>query len=145
VRRGWMGVSVQDSSPQVVADYGLLNPRGVVVTDVAEGGPASRAGLRVGDVIEGMDAGRVERAHMLRWQVAARGVGHSVTLRVRRGEKPLRMRVKLEELPGELAPLVPAVASPAPGASPDDESATGGSGLGEQPGGQAPAPNPASH
>jgi serine protease Do len=115
------------------------------VTDVQEGGPASRAGLKVGDVIEGMDAGRVERAHKLRWQVAARGVGHSVVLRVRRGERPLRMRVKLEELPGEVEPLAPAVATPSQGAPPADEPATGGSGPGEQPGGQTPAPDPASH
>ncbi|HEX8436202.1 S1C family serine protease [Archangium sp.] len=145
VRRGWMGVSVQDSSPQVVQSYGLLNPKGVVVTDVQEGGPASRAGLKVGDVIEGMDSGRVERAHKLRWQVAARGVGHSVVLRVRRGEKPLRMRVKLEELPGEVEPLTPAVAAPSQGFPLADEPATGGSGQGGQPGEQAPAPDTASH
>jgi serine protease Do len=147
VRRGWMGVSVQDSNPEMVETYGLRNPRGVVVTDVKEDSPASRAGLKVGDVIEGLDTGRVERAHKLRWQVAARGVGHSVMLRVRRGERPLRMRVKLEELPGEeLEPLTPAVAAPSKRAPPSEEPATGGSGQGGgQPGEQAPAPDTASH
>lgn len=143
VRRGWMGIKVDDSTPEVIETYGLAHARGVVVTDVAEGGPASRAGLRVGDVIEGLDSSRVERAHNLRWQVAARGVGHSVMLRVRRGNKPLRLRVRLEDLPNEGEPLVPAVASPSqgPGPHPAGEPGTGGSGAGEQPGGQAPAPD----
>jgi serine protease Do len=142
VRRGWMGISVDDSTPRVIETYGLAHARGVVVTDVVQGGPASRAGLKVGDIIEGMDTGRVERAHKLRWQVAARGVGHSVMLRVRRGQKPLKLRVRLEDLPDEGESLVPEMASPSqgPGAHPAGEAGTGGSGAGGQPGEQAPAP-----
>ncbi|MFE8601160.1 S1C family serine protease [Archangium violaceum] len=102
VRRGWMGVSVLDCSPDAIEAYGLANARGVVVSEVTDGGPASRAGLQVGDVIEGLDTGKVERAAKLRWQVAARGVGRSVVLRVRRGERPLKLRVRLEELPAEV-------------------------------------------
>jgi serine protease Do len=75
----------------------------VIVSNVDEAGPAERAGLRVGDVIVGLDTGRVERAHKLRWQVAARGVGKSVVLSVRRGNQPLKLRVKLEELPTDVA------------------------------------------
>ncbi len=142
VRRGWMGISVDDPTPRIIETYGLTRARGVVVTDVVEGGPASRAGLRVGDIIEGMDSGRVERAHRLRWQVAAQGVGHSVMLRVRRGEKPLRVRVRLEDLPEEAESLLPAVATPSqgPGAHPAGEPGTGGGGSGGQPAEQAPAP-----
>jgi serine protease Do len=143
VRRGWMGVSVQDCTPTVVEAYGLLHARGVVVSEVQDGGPASRAGLQVGDVIEGLDTGRVERAHKLRWQVAARGVGRNVVLHVRRGEKPLTLRVKLEDMPGELEPLAPAVATQAYG--PPEAPGTGGSGAegqanGRAPGGKAPTP-----
>jgi serine protease Do len=143
VRRGWMGVSVQDCTPPVVEAYGLLHARGVVVSEVQDGGPASRAGLQVGDVIEGLDTGRVERAHKLRWQVAARGVGRNVVLHVRRGEKPLTLRVKLEDMPGEEEPLAPAVATPLYG--PAEAPGTGGSGTegqanGRAPGGKAPTP-----
>jgi len=141
VRRGWMGISVDDSTPGVIETYGLAHAPGVVVTDVKEGGPASRAGLRVGDVIEGLDSGRVERAHKLRWQVAARGVGHSVMLRVRRGDKPLKLRVKLEEPPEDGGLIAPAVATPSrkPEAQPAGEPDTGVGGSGGQPGEQAPA------
>ncbi|MGZ3457209.1 MAG: S1C family serine protease [Archangium sp.] len=144
VRRGWMGVSVQDPTPDIVEAYGLAHPRGVVVSEVAEGGPASRAGLQVGDVIEGLDTARVERAHKLRWQVAARGVGHRVTLLVRRGERPLRMRVRLEEPPGDEQPLTPVLAAPSKGTPPPGQPGTGGSGLAGQADGQAPEKNPPS-
>jgi serine protease Do len=104
VRRGWMGISVADFSPEVAAEYGLATRgRGVIVSNVDEQGPAERAGLRVGDVIVGMDSGRVERAHKLRWQVAARGVGKSVMLSVLRGNQPLKLKVTLEPLPDEAA------------------------------------------
>ncbi|WP_434382252.1 S1C family serine protease [Melittangium boletus] len=132
VRRGWMGVSVQDCTPDVVEAYGLVRPRGVVVSEVLDGGPASRAGLQVGDVIEGMDAAQIQRAHNLRWQVAVRGVGGNVTLRVRRGEHPLRMRVRLEDQPGEAPALSAKTTTPSrhvqPETPPDEQAGTGGSG-----------------
>ncbi len=111
VRRGWMGIDVQDYSPSVAARLGLSHPaRGVVVTQVTEDSPGERAGLRTGDVIVSMDAERVVRAHKLRWQVAARGVGHTVVLQVRRGQRPLRMRVRLQQPPPQ-EPVTPTVAA----------------------------------
>jgi len=145
VRRGWMGVSVQDCTPDVMEAYGLVSPKGVVVSEVQDGGPASRAGLQVGDVIEGLDASQIQRAHNLRWQVAARGVGGNVTLRVRRGEHPLRMRVRLEDQPGDTHPASAKVAEPSHHVRPDKQAGTGGSGpaqeaLEEDPAPKAPSP-----
>jgi serine protease Do len=116
VRRGWLGIDVLDYSPKVAAKYGLEHPvRGVVVSDVTEDSPGGRAGLRTGDIIVSMDAERVERAHKMRWQLATRGVGHTVVLQVRRGEQPLKLRVRLEEPPAE--PLAsPVVADRGPAA-----------------------------
>jgi serine protease Do len=114
VKWGWMGLEVKDFSPDVTAQFGLTSGRrGVVIWSVEEDGPARRAGLRPGDVIESMDSRRVERAHTLRWQMAARGVGKSMVLHVRRGAQPLKVRVTLEEPPPRLAPA-PTVASGRP-------------------------------
>lgn len=119
VRRGWLGIAVQDCSPDVAAEYNVSPRRGVVVSEVREGSPAARAGLRVGDVIVGLDKQAVARAHTLRWQLASRGVGRRVVLEVRRGERPLELRVRLEELPAEpkSAPARQAPAGPAAGES----------------------------
>jgi serine protease Do len=113
VRRGWMGISVQDFTPDIAAEYHLPPSRvqGVVVSDVIEGSPGARAGLRAGDVIVRLDSRRVDRAHKLRWQVAARGAGKSVLLHVRRDNRAMKMRVQLDELPAEEAPVAPAVAA----------------------------------
>lgn len=114
VHWGWMGVEVVDLSPKVTEQFGLTSGRhGVVVWSVDEDSPARRAGLRPGDVIESMDSRRVARAHTLRWQMAARGVGKSMVLHVRRGDQPLKMRVTLEEPPARLAPA-PTVAARRP-------------------------------
>lgn len=141
VRRGWMGVRFTDPTPDVLEAYGLAHPRGVVVSEVREGSPGSRAGLRVGDVIEGLDTARVERAQKLRWQVETRGVGRSVVLRVRRGERPLKFRVRLEGEPPEPQPAEPTLAMPAPAPKPDEQPATGGSGQAGQADGQPPGKN----
>ncbi len=117
VRRGWMGISVQDFSPEVADAYNLPRGRGVVVTDVAAGGPGERAGLQAGDVIVGLDARRVLRAHTLRWQVAARGVGHNVRLKVHRIGQPMKVTVRLEEMPAE-EPAAPTLAASTPSRQP---------------------------
>ncbi|WP_338867976.1 S1C family serine protease [Myxococcus stipitatus] len=101
VRRGWLGISVQDFSPEVAEAFNLRHGPGVVVTEVVEGGPGERSGLLSGDVIVGLDARRVQRAHTLRWQVAARGVGRNVKLRIHRLGKPMILKVRLEEMPSE--------------------------------------------
>jgi serine protease Do len=111
VRRGWMGIDVKDYSPEVAEEYGLApSASGIVVSEVRVDSPGARAGLRKGDLIVGLGTRRVNRAHQLRWQVSVRGVGKTVVLRVRRGQQPLKLKVKLEE-PPPAEPDLPAVAA----------------------------------
>ncbi len=53
--RPWIGVSLYTVDPFVAARYGLSVQSGVLVTEVASGGPAEKAGLAPGDVIVGID------------------------------------------------------------------------------------------
>lgn len=101
VRRGWMGITVQDLTPEVADSLDVAARRGVVVSEVVDGGPAARAGLQVGDVICRLGKARVEKAHALRWKVASSGAGQWVSLQVRRGQKPLSVRVRLEAVPAQ--------------------------------------------
>ncbi|MBN1210044.1 MAG: trypsin-like peptidase domain-containing protein [Myxococcaceae bacterium] len=146
VRRGWMGIEVEDFSPEVAEEFNL-SPRwrGVVVTAMVQEGPAERAGLRTGDIIVGLDSRRVQRAHKLRWQVAARGVGKSVVLHVRRDGQPLKLRVRLEEPPPGGSPARPVAARRSPPRKPDEsrlERAHGGEDP-PSPGPSKPKPAPA--
>jgi len=99
VRRAWMGVSVQDAS-----NAGSRRGEGVLVSEVLEGSPASKAGLRVGDVITSLGPNNIRRADALRWKVATAGVGQWVELRVHRGGRPLQLQVQLEATPKDEAP-----------------------------------------
>ncbi len=55
VRRGWLGVSVQDLTPKVARHFGLDRVHGVLVTNVFHKSPANRAGLKPGDIILSID------------------------------------------------------------------------------------------
>ena len=89
VRRGWLGLSVVDLTPEVARTFGRPSYSGVVVSDVVVGSPAQRAGLRAGDIIVEVDRTPVQRAQSLRWKVARSGPGSSIHVRVARSGHPL--------------------------------------------------------
>jgi serine protease Do len=55
VTRGWLGVTIQDVDKTLAESFGLERPRGALITQLAENGPADRAGLESGDVIVTFD------------------------------------------------------------------------------------------
>ncbi len=109
VVRGWLGVSIQDLTPDLAARFGVTDPNGVLISDVLEDSPAEKAGFQQGDVIVEFDGKVVEDATQLKNVVAVTEVGKSVpvtmirdsriqTLRVTIGEQPERVaRARLEE------------------------------------------------
>jgi serine protease Do len=94
VVRSWLGVAVKDAPPAAGA-----NP-GVVVSEVANGGPAAAAGVKVGDVITGFQGREIRTPARLRWYVSTAGVGREVEVKLRRGTGPERaIKVSLAEVP----------------------------------------------
>jgi len=89
VRRGWLGLSVVDLTPEVAKTFGRPSYSGVMVSDVIAGSPAQRAGLRAGDIIVEVDRTPVQRAQALRWKVARSGPGSPIHVRVARSGHPL--------------------------------------------------------
>jgi serine protease Do len=97
VVRSWLGVAVRDAPP---APPSAGAHTGVVVTEVASGGPAAAAGVKVGDVITGFQGREIRTPARLRWYVSTAGVGREVEVRVRRGPGPERsVKVSLAEVP----------------------------------------------
>ena len=102
VRRGWTGVEVLES-----ANSGnWRRQRGIGIKTVADGSPADRAGLRVGDVIT-RAGGRPVR-NFLDWEAALLdlGVGETLRVAVRRGETTDLATLRAVELPSERATRV---------------------------------------
>ena len=60
VIRGWLGVLVQQITPEIAESLHLSQPEGALVSDVTPGGPADKAGIKRGDVIVGFDGNKID-------------------------------------------------------------------------------------
>ena len=99
VVRPWLGARTQTLTDEMAHSFGLSAPVGVVVTQVWPGGPADRAGLRTGDVIEAVDGAPVDSEGSLTYRIATRRPGESVQLTVRRGAASLAPRLTIDPPP----------------------------------------------
>ncbi len=100
VTRGYLGVLIQDVDPSRVTEMGLdSGARGVIVARIVEGGPADRAGLRVGDVIVEIGGEPVPDVRTLRDRIAAVRPASTLDLEVLRGGTQRRIRATIGELP----------------------------------------------
>jgi S1-C subfamily serine protease len=90
VIRPWLGVRGREA------------PGGLAVIDVNTGGPADRAALQAGDVVQSIDGVQVRTFAELLDHVEQRSIGDTVQLHVLRGGVPLEISVRLEERPATL-------------------------------------------
>lgn len=101
VRRGEIGVSAQTITVELAEGLKLAQDWGVVLADVRPGGPAERAGLRIGDVLLTLDGKVMENARQFQVNLYQRGVGQTVVLEVLRGDRRLTLRATPVERPGD--------------------------------------------
>ncbi len=104
--RGWLGVRIQDVTPEIAEAIGLERPRGALVTDVPDG-PALEGGVQAGDVIVRFDGGDVSDTRELVRRVGNAEVGRQVTLGVYRDGDDVDLTVVLgrrEAAEGTAAP-----------------------------------------
>ncbi len=99
VRRGMLGVTIQSVDSDLAASLNLPAARGAIVTSVAAGGPAERAGIRRGDVITAVKGQPVVDNNSLRNLVAGMGPGANVEVTVLRNGRDQNFQVALAELP----------------------------------------------
>ena len=98
VKRGWLGVSVQDLTPELAEAFKVKHRLGAVVADVAKDSPAEKAGLRRGDIIVSYERKPVTDASRLRNSVALTPIGKKVELVVIRKGKEKRLSAKIGSL-----------------------------------------------
>jgi len=97
VTRGWMGVGIQDLTPELAQYYGLKDQKGVLVTQVFPGDPADKAGIQAKDVIVAVDGKPVGTGRELSSAVAAMAVGREVPVKILREGKERVLKVQLSE------------------------------------------------
>jgi serine protease Do len=103
VRRGQLGVTIQPVTSDMAAALGLKEARGVLVSGVAPGSPAERAGIKTGDVILALNGQPVNDGNELRNRVAGNPPGTEVTLTIFRDGKEQQVKATLGELTPEAA------------------------------------------
>ncbi|MES2915694.1 MAG: Do family serine endopeptidase [Pseudomonadota bacterium] len=111
-RRGWLGVRIQDISPEIAESMGLTVASGALVSDVPEG-PAKDAGITAGDVITRFAGQEVSDAGDLTRRVADAPIGEAVPVIILREGKTETLQVTLGRREEAEAETVPA-SSPAP-------------------------------
>ncbi len=99
MRRGRFGATSQDLTPDLAKALGLSISEGVVIVEVASGGPAARAGLRRGDVVTHMNGHKVRSSADLRNQIGLLAPGEPVELRVVRDAQTRTIRASIESVP----------------------------------------------
>ena len=106
-RRGWLGVKIQDVTPDVAESLGLADAAGALVSDVPEG-PARDAGVQAGDIITAFDGVQVKDSRELVRRVADAEVGRAVPITVLREGKSVDLSITLgrrEQAEGEAMPV----------------------------------------
>ena len=98
VTRGWLGVSIQEVTPELAKSFGLKEKKGALVAQVFSGSPAEKAGIERGDVIVEFDGKQVADSKDLPGIVAATPVGKDVTIKLSRDGKVLDRQVKVGEM-----------------------------------------------
>jgi serine protease Do len=101
VRRGFLGVGVNDLTQRAAEAFGLDSTDGVIVTEVRPGLPAEKAGIEHGDIILKVDDMAVANTRELIEYVSAQGPDATVRMEVLRDGKRVTKKVELTERPSE--------------------------------------------
>jgi S1-C subfamily serine protease len=99
VTRPWIGVASMKVTPQLARYYGLPESEGALIAKVEPYSPADDAGLRKGDIIEGIDGNRIEDPSQIASHVRKRQVNDQLMLTVNRYGRQLQVPIQVDERP----------------------------------------------
>ena len=102
VVRGWLGVAIQDLTPELASQFGITDTKGVLVSDVMADSPAKKAGFERADVIVEYDGKSMDSPTHLRNAVAQTPIGKKVSVKLIRDKKPKTIELVIVEQPKSL-------------------------------------------
>ena len=98
VTRAWLGVSIQQLTPDLAESLGLDDARGALVAGVTSDSPAAKAGIKTGDVITAYGDKKIDRHNGLPSLVAATKIGETVPVEVMRNGAGTTVEVTVAKL-----------------------------------------------
>ncbi len=99
VVRPWLGISVQDLSPELAEHFKLKEKEGALISQVYPGTGAEKAGLATGDIIKSVDDKPIKNVSELIKEIQKKKVGQKVKIEVLRDGKPMTIEVTTSEMP----------------------------------------------
>lgn len=103
VQRAYLGVSIQDLDSETAREIGLPNAEGVYINRVTTSGAAADAGLKIGDVIIGLNNTRVKSPSELQEFIGRFRPGDQINLEYWRSSKKYRIRLTLKDINNSIA------------------------------------------
>ncbi len=99
VTRGWVGVEVQDMTPELAESFNLKDTEGALIAGVLKGGPADAGGIRPGDILLAVNGRKVADSASLLNLIAALKPGESARLTVARKQQSLDLKIEVGKRP----------------------------------------------
>jgi serine protease Do len=99
VERGWLGVQIQQVTPEIAKSLSLPKDAGALVADVTPGGPAAKAGFKQGDVILSFDGHPIDKVRDLPIVVAETTVGQKADVKVWRKDGETTLTAQIATMP----------------------------------------------
>lgn len=97
----WLGITIQELTPQIAMRLGIRISEGVFVAMVQSGGPADRGGMRAGDVIVSLNGKKIANPEALQREIAKAAPGTPVEMTLYRGRQEKKIRVVVGTPPRE--------------------------------------------
>ena len=101
VTRGWLGVFIQEVDKNLAKSFGMDKPTGAVIAKILKDSPASKSGLKQGDVILKFNGETIKKSGDLPPLVGMTKVNAKVKVEILRNNQNLNVFVRIEELPAE--------------------------------------------
>ncbi|HEY6952496.1 MAG TPA: trypsin-like peptidase domain-containing protein, partial [Bacteroidota bacterium] len=95
-RNVWKGFDAQDVDARIARYFGLSSVAGIIVSEVESGGPADKAGLKVGDIIVQVNGQKIDASDDLTQILIDSSVGDVLNMKIYRERKTLDVKLKLE-------------------------------------------------
>lgn len=99
VTRGWIGVAVQELTPELAESFKLRDTQGVLISEVVRGSPADKGGVKAGDILTSVDDKALTDSSMMLETISALSPGKVVMLKLLRNQTEVVVQVKVGKRP----------------------------------------------